>query len=432
MSLMPHDTASVRPTLRERLGANHLVRGSLVLLLGSVGSAFAGYFYWTYLARRFGAETVGEISALGAVAAVVSLLHSHSVGASILTRLHALGPASRRALVRLTFLAVGVLAGFAGLVGGGALLLLGATPTLRNPLFFAVFAFGVSAQSVGATLDSAALALRSSRTPALRNTFSSALRLPVLVLLAMLVGSLGGVATALATASIVSVLSALWLVRTLYDLTAHGEPDVSLRVVVGDLRQGAWPQALVALGSGMPAQVLPALVVALAGAGAGGHFSMAWLVGSTCFMVPPMVCSALLAEGSRDLDTLGHRVRHAVLLIALLLAGPVTVYLLAGDRILAIFGEGFAAGGHGVLAVLAVSALPNTVFNVAVSILRTHELLRTAAKVSVLSGAVTLLLATALVPLAGAAGAGAGWLAGQAVGAFCGAVACRGLPLRAA
>lgn len=427
MSAMPLTPVSMRTSLRGRLGANHLVRGSLVLLLGSLGAAFTGYFYWTYLSRRFGAETVGEISALGAIAAVVSLLHSHSVGASILTRLHALDPASQRALVRVALVFVGVFAGLAGLAGGTGLLLLGASPTLRSPVFFAVFVLGVAAQSVGSTLDSAALALRSSRTSALRNTVSSALRLPVLVVLTFAAGSLGGVAVALSTATIVSLLSAVWLVRTLYRLTAHEERDVPLRAVTGDLRRGAWPQALVALGGGMPAQVLPALVVALAGAGAGGHFSMAWLVGSTCFMVPPMVCSALLAEGSRDLETLGHRVRHAFLLIVLLLALPVAAYLFAGDRILEVFGDGFSVGGHGVLAVLAVSALPNTVFNVAVSVLRTHELLRTAAKVSVASGAVTLLLASAMVPLAGAAGAGAGWLAGQVVGAFGGMLACRNL-----
>jgi O-antigen/teichoic acid export membrane protein len=421
----PSAPARPRPALRERLGANHLVRGSLALLLGSVGAAFAGYFYWTYLSRRFGAEVVGEISALGAVAAVVSLLHSHSVGASILTRLHTLDPGSRRALIRVSLLVVGTCAALTGAVGAVALLLLDATPTLRNPVFFVMFVLGVSTQSVGATLDSAALALRSSRTSALRNTVSSAVRIPLLLLLVVAAGSLGGVAVALTTATIVSTLSALWLVRALHHLTGHAESAVPLRSVVGELRRGAWPQMLVALGGGMPAQVLPALVVALAGASAGGHFSIAWLVGSTCFMVPPMVCSALLAEGARDIETLGHRVRHAVVLISILLVGPVFAYLFAGDRILELFGEGFAVGGHGVLAVLAVSALPNTVFNVSVSVLRTHELLRTAAKVSVIAGVVTLTFALALVPFAGAAGAAAGWLVGQLVGACVGALACR-------
>ena len=418
---------SRRIPIRERLVANHLVRGSLVLLLGSVGAAFAGYFYWTYLSRRFGAEVVGEISALGAVAAVVSLLHAHSIGASILTRLHALGPGSRRALIRAALLSVGVLAGLAGVLGGLALLLLDASPTLRNPVFFAVFVLGVSAQSVGSTLDAAALALRSSRTSALRNSVSSAVRLPLLVLLTVCAGSLGGVALALTAGTIVSVVGVLWLLRTLHGLTPHEDGAVPLLTVVDDLRRGAGPQALVALGGGMPAQVLPALVVAIAGAGAGGHFSMAWLVGSTCFMIPPMVCSMLLAEGSRDLETLGHRVSHAVMLIALLLVGPVATYLLVGDRILDLFGDGFAAGGHGVLVVLAVSAVPNTVFNVSVSVLRTHELLRPAGKVSVVSGALTLILAAALVPVAGATGAGTGWLLGQTAGALGGLIACRRL-----
>jgi O-antigen/teichoic acid export membrane protein len=428
---VPEHLTPRRPSVsvRKHLEGNHLVRGSLVLLLGSVGAALAGYFYWTYLARSFGAAVVGEVSALGAVAAVVSLLHAHSVGASILTRLHALEPRLQRALVSASTLVVGISASVVGVVGGVLLLLAGAAPTLRNPLLFGVFAAGVAAQSVGSTLDSAALALRSSRTSALRNTVSSALRLPLLVLLATFVGSIGGVTASLAASTIVSLVSVLWLLRRLRRLTDHDGVRAPLRAVSADLRRGAGPQTLIALGGGMPAQILPALVVALAGARAGGHFSMAWLVGSTCFMIPPMVCSALLAEGARDLTTLGHRVRHAVLLISALLAAPIAAYLLVGERIMEIFGDGFATGGRGVLAVLAVSAVPNTVLNVSVSVLRTHERLREAAGASVFSGVATLLLAAVLVPICGAAGAGIGWLAGQLVGAAAGAVYCRRLPV---
>ena len=427
---VPEPLTPRRPpvSVRERLDGNHLVRGSLVLLLGSAGAALAGYFYWTYLARSFGAAVVGEVSALGAVAAVVSLLQSHSVGASILTRLHALEPRLQRALISASTLVVGISASAVGVVGGALLLLAGAAPTLRNPLLFGVFVVGLTAQSVGSTLDSAALALRSSRTSALRNTVSSALRLPLLVLLATFVGSVGGVAASLAASTIVSVVSVLWLLRSLRRLTDHDGTPAPLRSASADLRRGAGPQTLIALGGGMPAQLLPALVVALAGASVGGHFSMAWLVGSTCFMIPPMVCSALLAEGARDLTTLGHRIRHTVLLIGALLAAPIAAYLLVGDRILELFGDGFASGGHGVLAVLAVSAVPNTVLNVSVSVLRTHERLREAAAASVFSGAATLLLAAALVPLCGAAGAGIGWLTGQFVGAAAGAAYCRRLP----
>ncbi|MBU6202016.1 MAG: polysaccharide biosynthesis C-terminal domain-containing protein [Acidobacteria bacterium] len=413
--------------LRRRLGENHLVRGSLALLLGSVGASLTGYVYWVYLSRRFGATVIGEVSALGAVAAVVSLLHAQSVGSSILTRLHALSNGSRRALIRASLLCVGLFASLAGALAASALVLLDAAPTLRNPLFFAVFVSGVAAQSAGATLDAAALALRSSRTSALRNSFSSALRFPLLLLALMLTGPAAGTPAVLTTATVVSILSVVWLLRRLDGLVPPGASGVSLRSVFGDLRRGAWPQAFVALGSGVPAQVLPVIVVALAGANAGGHFSMAWLVGSACFMVPPTVCSSLLTEGSRDLATLGRRVRHASALIALLLVVPVTAYLFAGGRVLAIFGSGFSSGGHAVLAVLAISALPNTVFNIAVSVLRAHERLVTAAKVSMVGGATTVLLAAVLVPLAGGTGAAAGWLVGQLVGAVAGGFACRDL-----
>jgi O-antigen/teichoic acid export membrane protein len=315
------------------------------MLVGSAASALAGYVYWTFLSRRFGASVVGEVAALGAVAAVVSLLNAHSLGASILSRLPSLSPGSQRALLRAAVLLGGVLAALGAAVGW-VLLLLGSDGSfLRDPGLFVVFVVGVAAQSIGSTLDMASLALRSSGLAAVRNGASSLLRLPILAAFAAFLGAFGGLAAALLTSTIVSLLSVLWLVRSLARVLPETGHPVALSDVVGELRRGAGAQTLVALGTGAPAQLLPALVVAFAGATAGGHFSIAWLVGSTCFMIPPMVCSSLLTEAARDLDALGRRVRHASALIALLLTPPVVAYLLAGERILTLFGDGFATGG---------------------------------------------------------------------------------------
>ena len=431
MSTDPADVRRPQPVrsgVRVWLGGNHLVRGSLVMLVGSAASALAGYVYWTFLSRRFGASVVGEVAALGAVAAVVSLLNAHSLGASILSRLPSLSPGSQRALLRAAVLLVGVLAALGAAVGW-VLLLLGSDGSfLRDPGLFVVFVVGVAAQSIGSTLDMASLALRSSGLAAVRNGASSLLRLPILAAFAAFLGAFGGLAAALLTSTIVSLLSVLWLVRSLARVLPETGHPVALSDVVGELRRGAGAQTLVALGTGAPAQLLPALVVAFAGATAGGHFSIAWLVGSTCFMIPPMVCSSLLTEAARDLDALGRRVRHASALIALLLTPPVVAYLLAGERILTLFGDGFATGGSGVLTVLALSALPNTAMHVSVSVLRVHEHLRRAAAVSLLGGGATMGAALLLIPVLGASGAGAGWLIGQAVGALAGVRSWRRIP----
>jgi len=406
-----------------------MVRGSLTIVLGSVLASASGYVFWTYLSRRFGAQVVGEVSALGGAAAVVSLLHSRSVGASALARAHALPPSARRVLVGALAFLVGVPALVLGALAALVLLASGVT-TLRDPVLFAAYAAGVAAQSFGATLDAVALALRSPGLVALRNGASSILRLPVLALVAALAGSLAGAAAALLASSVVSLGGAAWLAWRLV-VAAPGadpgaDPSPGLGVVVAMLRRGIGSQALVAFGTCVPAQVLPVLVVALAGTRDGGHFSIAWLVGSTCFMVAPMVCSSLLAEGSREVADLVAKVRRASLLVGSLLLAPVCLYLFAGDRVLGLFGEGFDEGGRPVLALLVLAAAPNAALNVSISVLRVRDRLRTAAAASLLGGCASLASAAALVPVMGATGAGAGWLAGQVTGALFGVRAATG------
>lgn len=417
-------SGSVRQRCR-RLHGNHMVRGSLAMIVGSVAAAAAGYVYWTFLARRYGAEEIGQISALGAIAAVVSLLNSQSFGAGILARFPALAAGEKRAIIRATTILVGALAACGALLGAVLFNVTTAGAVTRSPLVLIVFVVGVAAQSIGSTLDMVAVALRSARLSAWRNGVTSLLRLPVIVLVALLVGSLGGAESAVVTSSLTSVLSVAWLHRAVSSLLEASHERVPSRAVLGELRRGVGAQTLIAVGTGLPAQVLPAVVVAIAGAGAGGQFSMAWLVGSTCFMVPPMVCSTLIAEASREPSAMRVRMVQAFALTAALLAVPVTAYVLAGDRILEVFGSEFAAGGHPVLVALALSALPNTFVNVAVSALRVREELRSAARASMLGGVVALVSAVALLPVLGALGAGVGWLSGQTVGAVSAARAFR-------
>ena len=412
-----------------RFRGDHLVRGSLTVLAGSILAAVSGYVFWTYLSRRFGAEAVGEVSALGGAAAVVSLLHARSVGASVLSRSHTIPLDARRALVGALVVLVGppalLLASFVAVVLRST-----GVSTLADPALFSVYIVGVAAQSVGATFDAAALAARSPGLVALRNGASSVLRLPLLAASSWLAASLAGAGAALVASSLVAVGGSFWLARRLVSGSPRsGGPG--LREVTGLLLRGVRAQALVAFGTCVPAQVLPVLVVVLAGTAAGGHFSMAWLVGSTCFMVAPMVCASLLTEGSRDEGDLSDKVRRASLLIGALLLPPAFLYLLAGRRVLSLFGDGFSDGGGLVLAFVVLAAAPNAALNVSISVLRVRERLRAAAAASLLGGCSSLAVSAALLPSMGAPGAGAGWFVGQLAGAAFGLRAVFAGPARA-
>jgi O-antigen/teichoic acid export membrane protein len=400
--------------LKGALARNHLVRGSLALLLGSVLSSVAGYLWWTLMARWFGASVVGEVSALGSAAAVVSLLAAQPVGASVVVRYPTLSPHARRAVLPVASLAVASVALAGGLLSAGVLALTGIS-VLYNPLLFLVFVVNVVLQSLGAFLDNFAMTFRASRLSAARNALSSVLRVLLLVLFAASFAFSGTSMALLATAA-VSLVTALAMYRAIAALQSDLPFERSeLWPSFLGLRRGAGPQTLISLGSHIPAQVLPALVFALTGAFEGGLFSMAWLVGSVCFMVSSMVSSALMAEGSLDIATLAHRVRHAAWMVSVILLPPVAGLLLFPGKVLTLFGPEFSYASN-LLVVVTLSAPFTVAFNLVLTVLRVKELLRPAAFASVLSGGVVVALSLALVPRYGAAAAGWAWLTGQVLG----------------
>jgi O-antigen/teichoic acid export membrane protein len=111
-------------------------------------------------------------------------------------------------------------------------------------------------------------------------------------------------------------------------------------------------------------------------------------------------------------------VAKALRVIAIMLVPAMVVMIVGGRLILGLFGASYAAAGYGLLILLAISALPDAVSNVAVAVLRvTHRLgYSTALNLDIL--VVTLVGAWVLMPPLGIAGVGAAWLGAQTFGAI--------------
>jgi O-antigen/teichoic acid export membrane protein len=104
--------------------------------------------------------------------------------------------------------------------------------------------------------------------------------------------------------------------------------------------------------------------------------------------------------------------------IAVLLTPAVAVMVICGKLVLGLFGTSYATAGYGLLILLAISALPDAVSNVAVVICRVTERLgySTALNLSLLT--LTLASAWILMPRLGIAGVGVAWLGAQTIGAI--------------
>jgi O-antigen/teichoic acid export membrane protein len=164
--------------------------------------------------------------------------------------------------------------------------------------------------------------------------------------------------------------------------------------------------------------VLPILVVLRLGVTLNAYFYITWMMGAAFFMVSPSVAQAVFAEGVRARSDLRSAVVKALRVILIILAPAMVAMIVGGRLILGLFGASYAAAGYGLLILLAISALPDAVSNVAVAVCRVTQRLgySTALNLGIL--VVTLVGAWVLMPPLGIAGVGVAWLGAQTIGAI--------------
>ena len=176
-------------------------------------------------------------------------------------------------------------------------------------------------------------------------------------------------------------------------------------------------QHMTSVGGSLTPLLLPTLVVVRLGATSNAYFYITWMVGGAFFMVSPSVASSLFAEGMRVGSDLRDVTARAMKVIVMLLLPAMAAMVLGGRFVLGLFGASYATAGYGLLVLLAASALPDAVSNVAVAICRVTNHLGYSTVLNLGILVVTLAAAWVLMPSLGIAGAGAAWLGAQLIGA---------------
>jgi O-antigen/teichoic acid export membrane protein len=425
-----------------RARSDSLVRNSLYLMASTVVTAGLGYVFWAVAARAFTRQEVGIGSAVISLCGTVALLTYLGSSAMLIERL----PASERSsgwtavLLRVCLATAMVTA----VATAGAIPALMRSPDYR--MFFSseppiiVTVIGGVAWTLVNLLGAAFIAARrADRFLTIQTLISGAKVLFALLFAAAGTGAAGLVGAWVASAVLGVGVGAGWLIprmglgrrpgynpRRRTAVTAntwlgqrqrarHRRPFVlpsaaSARHMLG--------QHLTSVGGAMTPLVLPVLVVLRLGATLNAYFYITWMVGGVFFMVSPSVAFALFAEGVRAHSDLRSVVIKALCVIALLLAPAIVVMIAGGRLILGLFGTSYAAAGYGLLILLAISALPDAISNVAVSIFRVTQRLRYSAVLNLGILVVTLASSWVLMPSLGIAGVGVAWLGAQTLGAI--------------
>ncbi|HEY3181859.1 MAG TPA: hypothetical protein VGJ77_03415 [Gaiellaceae bacterium] len=159
----------------------------------------------------------------------------------------------------------------------------------------------------------------------------------------------------------------------------------------------------------------PVIVAHELGARQTAYFSLAWAIAVPIYFVPTSIGASLVVHAVRERERLEEYTRKAVVQFARLLLPAAAALVVAGPFLLRLLGHDYAEESSTVMRILVLSAIPNGVNILYVSVARVER--RMSRVVAVLAGqaAITLGLAVPLVRVDGIVGLSIAWLLGQSL-----------------
>jgi O-antigen/teichoic acid export membrane protein len=433
--------------------SDSLARNSLYMMASTVVTAGLGYVFWIVTAHVFTSAQVGIGSAVISLCSTVALLTYLGSWATLIERLHEYERSRKwtAVVVRICVITAALTAAAAA----ATIAVLAHSKnygSFFNALPMVLIAVVGSAAWTLVNLFSAAF-ISARRADGLLSiqTLVSVVKVMLMVPIAIAGRSAGEIVGAWAGSALLGVaIGAVWLLPRL-GLGRRPLDAISHRGVVRPASDGGRRRAastarhrqqfrpsassagrlagqhLTSVGGAATPLVLPILVVLRLGVAPNAYFYITWMIGGVFFMVSPSVSAALFAETVRKDSDLSSVVTRAFRITSCLLIPAMLVMTAGGRIILGIFGRSYASAGYGLLVLLAASALPDAVSNIAVAVFRVTGRLSYCASLNIGIMVTTVIGAWFLMPPLGIAGAGVAWLGAQILGAIASIPAFAGL-----
>jgi O-antigen/teichoic acid export membrane protein len=319
-------------------------------------------------------------------------------------------------------LATGILAGL--LAGGIAIQVLPLFSQqfsiVENSLGY-TFAFiaGVPLMTISGLLDQAFIAERAAHNMLLRTAAVAILKIPLLLLpivLMIQVGALGLLSSGVLAIAIVLIGGLLVLIPRLgrgYCLATHG--------IVGQVRSMLsllTGNYFINLGALSTSYLLPVVVSVRLSPADNAYYYTTSRLGDFILSASSAVAISLFAEGSHMADDLPRKLSSSTRILAILLGPAMLFCFLGGYYLLLVFGPNYAQHGLLLLRIDVISAVPDAITNIYVSVLRIQGRLRLAALLNLSMAALTLALSWILLPVLGIAGQGWAYLISAGAGSL--------------
>jgi O-antigen/teichoic acid export membrane protein len=407
-----------RPTPLAR-PARILYLHGYALVMSSAITSGLGLVFWVAATRMYDTDAVGRNSALLYSMMFLVGIAQVQLPNALVRFLPVAGRQQRM------FVVAAYAAGTALAAGGAVVFVLGASvwspqlvPDLQADHNAWLFVAATGIWALFVMQDSVLTGLGRAGLVPLENLGFSVLKLVLLVAWAAVLPE-AGMFAAWAVATVVFVLATnvylfLGPLRAVRPIPEHdlgsGEPNplqAVARFVGGDyLGAVLWLTCTTAL---------PVVVFDIVGPDDSAVYSVVWTICYSLYLVPSAMGQSLVAHTAADPSRLAEAARGVLRHSLLLVVPAVLVLVLAAPLVLRFFGEEYAEDGVWVMRLAALSAVPNVLNSVAVSVARVRR--RMTHVVGILGAlSVTILgMCLLLLPGHGIGWVGLSWLVGQSV-----------------
>ncbi|BAQ34203.1 polysaccharide biosynthesis C-terminal domain-containing protein [Dehalococcoides sp. THU3] len=398
----------------EKIRSPLYINAIFLMIAGGTGAVLS-FVFWILAAHFFTPESVGLA---GAVISAMSLLGTIShlgLGFGIIRFLpqNIYPPKSIiNSSISLTFV-VSVLAGCIFLLGLGIW-----SPELiflrQSPLLAVSFLAFTAATALNSIADDSLIAHRHSGYSTLRVVTASGLRLILVVILAG-ISPENGITSAWGIALIAALFMAVFgfIPKVLKGFRPGFELcSPYLRSSFGFSLGNNLSQFL----GSAPALLLPLLVLGILGAESNAYFYIGWSTAAALTTIPASISTSLFSEGSHDEKGLALHIHKSLKLSLGLIIPLVIILFLLADKILLFFGQEYALSSAGLLRIMIIGLIPQSLNVIYMGILKVKKHLKQLILLNCLIAGLSLILSFGLIPVMGINGAGLAWVIAQS---FC-------------
>ncbi|HZU69413.1 MAG TPA: hypothetical protein VFA09_19205 [Ktedonobacteraceae bacterium] len=403
-----------------------LLRNSIYIIGTGTATSVLGYFFWILAAHLYTASAVGLGSALISAMTLAALLANMGMGPTLVQLLPGRKNGTAWSLTVNAGLITGIVAGLlVGIIAVMALPLFSSqfSIIILHPGYALAFILSIPLMSVSTLLDQTFVAERATQHMLIRNALVALLKIPLVALPVLLLAPAGG--SGIFLAAVLAMAIALIPAFAVQVPRLGRDYRLALRGIAGQIRSmlsALTGNYFINLGGQAAGYLLPVFVLVRLSAADNAYYYTATRVGDFLLVGSAAVATSLFAEGSHAAGDLAHKVRSSAKIIAFILAPGMLLCFLGGYYILLVFGQSYAAHGAIVLRIEAISAVPDAITSVYVSVLRVHQRLRAAALLNLGMAGVMLVLAWLLLPLLGIAAVPVAVLIGEGSGSVAAAI----------